>query len=189
MDSDADPISGRTEPTLLTTGEVDLSWDAGIYGIPNLTIVKESNTSIDTPDGKIIYTIRYANNGIGQANDVVITESIPQYTRYVPEESSPFQCENNSTAPGTSCNYLVGTIPPQTSGTLELVFVVVADTVIPDEVMTINNAVSIDDSIVGGTAIDTSIVQIDRPTPIETVDEPDFKLPKAIFIPLIHSVR
>lgn len=185
-DSDVDIVSGRTEVTLLATGEVDMSWDAGIVGIPQLTIEKNVDKTVVQPGGKIVYRITYANTGVGQANNVIITENIPLYTRLLPDESSAFVCANGSDAGGTLCTFDAGMIPAQGGGDLELVFVVVADTVIPENVRVIENIVSIDDGGPAGLQVDGVSVQISRPTAGEIIDEPGESFETTLYLPMIQ---
>jgi hypothetical protein len=65
VDSDADPVTGATACTSLDSGETDLTWDAGIYQIPQ--------------DG-CTHTIGYwkTHAGIGPQDDVV-TPLLPQW--------------------------------------------------------------------------------------------------------------
>jgi len=53
LDSDADPATGRTAATTLTSGEIDLGWDAGLYIlVPDIHLEKSTNgMDADLPAG------------------------------------------------------------------------------------------------------------------------------------------
>ncbi|MEZ4657155.1 MAG: SdrD B-like domain-containing protein [Caldilineaceae bacterium] len=144
LDSDADTVSGRTATTTLDSGENDMSWDAGIQPLPRLAINKVSHPSTVQPGDLITYTFRYTNTGPGDAYDVVVTETVPEHTTFDPAHSSPsWQCEGNQTAAGTKCTYEIGFLPAGASGGDEMVFAVVVDRPLPQEVDRVVNSVVI----------------------------------------------
>ncbi len=91
IDSDADETTGKTVCTDLVAGEVDLTWDAGIYAEHandfDLSIVKTaSNTNPD--DGAIItYTITVTNNGSVDGTEITVSDVLPAGLIY--QSSSP----------------------------------------------------------------------------------------------------
>jgi uncharacterized repeat protein (TIGR01451 family) len=50
---------------------------------PNMTVGKDDGTTTYYPGGVLEYTITYANTGTGPALDVVLTDRLPPYTRYL----------------------------------------------------------------------------------------------------------
>lgn len=144
VDSDADPVTGQTETTTLESGENDMSWDAGIYPLPELAIIKFDNVDVVQPGDLITYTFLYSNTGLGDAYGVVITEVVPEHTTFDPLQSSPeWQCEGGQTAAGTVCTYAVGLLPAGASGGQDLIFAVLVDRPLPQEVTNVANSVVI----------------------------------------------
>ncbi|MEZ4710896.1 MAG: SdrD B-like domain-containing protein [Caldilineaceae bacterium] len=142
-DSDANPQTGRTVTFELHSGEYADQWDAGIYAPPILHVAKQIESALAYPDALLTYTIVYSNSGMGIATGVVITETVPQYTTFVPEESSVgWQCAGNRTAAGTVCAFEVGTIPAGT-GKSDLLFVVRVDAILPATDIQLSNRVLI----------------------------------------------
>ncbi|MCB9147963.1 MAG: DUF11 domain-containing protein [Caldilineaceae bacterium] len=143
VDSDANPQSGRTVTFPLHSGEYADQWDAGIYAPPIIHVSKQIESNLAYPDALLTYTIVYSNSGMGVATGVVITETVPQYTTFVPEESSVgWRCDDNRTAAGTACFFEVGKILPGEEKH-DLIFTVRVDAVLPTTDIQLSNRVLI----------------------------------------------
>jgi len=83
-----------------------------ITGEPNLVIMKTSNIREKgrayrvSPNELITYNITYANIGLRDATNTMITETVPEYTTYVAGASSQWSCADGSPA-GTVCTIMV----------------------------------------------------------------------------------
>jgi uncharacterized repeat protein (TIGR01451 family) len=76
-DSDANPSTGRTEQTTLDAGEDDLTWDAGIYKVADLSLTKEVNATTVYAGDTVRFTITVHNDGPSDATGVVATDVVP----------------------------------------------------------------------------------------------------------------
>ncbi len=92
LDSDADPIDGRTATTTLSSGETDLSWDAGLcILVPAILLEKSTNgEDADLPTGPSIavgsavtWTYLVTNPGDVALSHIIVTDSqvgvVPAY--------------------------------------------------------------------------------------------------------------
>ena len=173
IDSDADPATGRTVPITLTAG-ADLSWDAGIYAQPDLQIKKLDGGIRPQPGDSINYTITYSNTGVGDANGVIVIETIPEHTTFDPANSDPgWDCTADPTAPGVACTYDLGIVPAGTVNTVGLKFTVVIDKPLPQDVKVIANEVVITHTPDGpsGKKSSSVITQL-APSALDTTPEP-----------------
>lgn len=177
-DSDVNPQTGRTGVFVVESGDNATQWDAGIYAPAILNVSKSVESNLAFPDALLVYTIVYSNSGMGVATGVVITETVPEYTTFVPEESSAgWQCGGNRTAAGTVCTFDVGTVPAGT-GKSDLIFAVRVDATLPTTDVRINNRVLIAGSEnPGGPAGQSAfelITQVVTPQALEEGAEPPF---------------
>ena len=185
-DSDADPDTGCTVMTELVAGENDLSWDAGIYGVPNLAVDKTPNIQLAQPGSVIVYAISYSNNGQVDATDVVIHETVPASTVFLPENSSAgWVCENGAVTAGTKCTYAIGDLPAGGASTEQLSFVVLIDSFLSTEITSVDNVILISGGGgIQGQAPKEVKVPLSKPTSIDENGEP---LNNRIFIPLVQT--
>ncbi|MEZ4713473.1 MAG: SdrD B-like domain-containing protein [Caldilineaceae bacterium] len=185
-DSDVDPSTGCTVVTELVAGENDLSWDAGMFGAPNLVVDKVPNTQLAQPGSVIVYAISYSNEGGADAADVVIHETVPANTTFLPENSSAgWVCENGAVTAGTKCAYAIGDLAAGNASTGQLSFVVMINSFLSPEVTSIDNVILIagGDGIQGQSPKEVK-VPLSKPTSIDEGGEP---LNKRIFMPLIQT--
>ncbi len=80
-DSDADETTGKTECTELSAGEVDLSWDAGIYikhvNDFDLGIKKEVDNTNPNDGDLVTYKITVTNNSSTDGTGIVVSDVLP----------------------------------------------------------------------------------------------------------------
>ena len=194
-DSDANPTTGRAVVTELVAGENDISWDAGIYTPPLLSVTKNAIQASIQPGAQISYTMTYENAGLTTAMDVVITEVVPEHTTWDPQNSSSgWNCQGNQVTAGTICTYIVGDIPAQTRGSLTLTFVVKTNQFLPESVSAIQNEAFISGDggnlpVIVGQSSGVITVPIKPPTALDATNEPDTgKLIRPlIFVPFVVS--
>jgi len=101
------------------------------YGVELVITKADSPTSIvpstPTTPSVLRYTISYSNTGNLDATNVVITETVPQYTTFNKLTSTGgdtlpptgWSCADGAAA-GTSCKFIFATLPAGASGTLKL---------------------------------------------------------------------
>ena len=128
VDSDVDPLTGRSDPIQLEPGDADFSWDAGLVRSGQLILEKSDGGARVGPGDSIAYTLAYANVGNDIAADVRITETVPLQSRFDAGRSTEgWSCADGSGA-GTICEFALGDLPAASTGVV--VFgVVVADVV------------------------------------------------------------
>ena len=84
-------------------------------------VIQDVDSSYTISTGDIItYTITFQNSGKGVANDVVFTDTIPNFTNYVNGSATTTKGEIVSTSPIVRIN--VGTIAPNKSETVTITF-------------------------------------------------------------------
>lgn len=115
-DSDADPVTGKTDCTALAPGETDITWDAGIYlpvQAPCLEMTKTANKTTVAPYEPVTYTYLVHNCGNTTLTNIVVTD-------------------DNGTPKTASDDFTVGTIAslaPGASATLTAQVIPVVSTV------------------------------------------------------------
>lgn len=116
-----------------------------IIDAPNPRISKSSGLYV-APGGIITWTLYFTNTGTVTATSVVLTETVPNNTRYAAAASSPFvwSCADGSVA-GTICTLNVGDLPPL-GGAGSAIFAVQVDNPLLASVITINNTVRLGDA-------------------------------------------
>ncbi|GBF79047.1 Ser-Asp rich fibrinogen-binding, bone sialoprotein-binding protein [Aphanothece sacrum FPU1] len=78
LDSDANISTGKTQIVTLSSGENNLTLDAGIYkNAGDLSITKTDGLTTVTPGQKITYTIVAQNNGLITATNALVTDIMP----------------------------------------------------------------------------------------------------------------
>lgn len=193
VDSDLDELTGRTNIIQLDAGESDLTLDAGIWAPPLLEVDKTANVAVARPGDIITYTITYANDGSGDATGVVIVESVPEFTLFLPEASAPeWVCEDGQFSAGTICQLMVGDLPAGERNDEGVIFAVQIISTIPDDVDSILNQLVISDDGLNGTApgiapVVDVVVELAAPTGVETGPDPETGLQQQenVFLPLI----
>jgi uncharacterized repeat protein (TIGR01451 family) len=112
---------------------------------PTLTIIKAVDKDAAAPGDQLVYTLSYANNGNADANDVVITDPLPDKTTFVSVDSTPpIAC----TAPDPGATGTVScAIPTLAAGATGTVTITVGlDAVFPSGTTEITNVAVINDT-------------------------------------------
>ena len=76
---------------------------------PDLGLTKSDGEATTRAGQTVIYTLRYRNVGNQTATGVVLTETVPQHSRFAPAGSAPWVCEAGG-GPGSLCRLAVGTV-------------------------------------------------------------------------------
>ncbi len=84
---------------------------------PQLDLGKDDGGIFVVPGQSFAYTLSYANNGNQDANQVVLTETVPDFTTFSASSSLPSVWNCSGTLPGSTCTTDIGTLPAGTSGT------------------------------------------------------------------------
>ncbi|CAN5862804.1 hypothetical protein BH10CHL1_BH10CHL1_15890 [soil metagenome] len=193
LDSDAGQ-NGRSSVVQLAQGENNLTIDAGIFGPPNLSILKSDNRNgvQVAPGESLIYTFVYSNTGLSDATGVILTEVVPQLTTFEAAKSSVgWKCANDSIAAGTICTFDVGTVAAKSTVNSPIKFAVKVDSALPNTAKQIANLVTITDDGTHGTPTtgnNTSTVTtgLTNPTSLDPSPEPGVTK-NPIFLPLIQN--
>jgi uncharacterized repeat protein (TIGR01451 family) len=193
LDSDANPETGQTGSTgFLPSGEKDLTLDMGLAA-PNLELNKTANSTQIQLGGVVLYTLAYRNSGYGMAQEVVIRETVPNYTTYVAAESSAGWSCADGAGSGAICTFRVGSVARGEQGSV--IFALrVATAVDPNEVQIRNVANIINGNGEPEDAIDNNESEADvivtLPTALEPVDEPTSDGPAAnqifLYLPAVQ---
>jgi len=127
----------------LTPGDNTDSDNTPITASPDLQVSKDDGGVTVQPGDVISYTINYANVGDQDATSVVINETVPANSTFVPGSSSgSWVCLPDNNA-GSSCTVSLAILAAGDNGTLT--FAVQVDNPLAAGVTAINNAVSIND--------------------------------------------
>jgi uncharacterized repeat protein (TIGR01451 family) len=100
---------------------------------PAMTIIKSASVSKADPGDTIIYTIQWWNNGNGDAKNVVITDTLPNYVTLV--DTTP----DADTVVGRTLTWNLGTVGGNTDGTI--IIEVTVDPGTPDGTLLTNGVV------------------------------------------------
>jgi len=129
--------------------------DVTINGI-NLAIAKDDQVVNTLPGQIIIYDIDYSNTGNASANNIVITETVPEYTTFSSASSSVgWSCVDGSIA-GTVCTYEVPQILALGLGTVDFAVTVLPLADIGRSITQIINSLSIASATSDGIDADLS---------------------------------
>jgi uncharacterized repeat protein (TIGR01451 family)/fimbrial isopeptide formation D2 family protein len=109
---------------------------------PVMRVTKTPALPVTTPGALVSYTVTYGNAGDQDATGVVLTETVPDFTRFEAAASDPRWSCADGAGPGTPCELAVGAL---TVGTGSAVFAVRVDDVVPGGVDEISNTVDITD--------------------------------------------
>src|SRR6185436_10095225 len=131
-----------------------------VAAAPDLRISKSDGGISPMPGGIITYTLNYTNTGTQAATGVVITETVPNNTRYNATASLPtvWSCPNGSLA-GTLCTTNIPGSVAGGGGSGSVRFAVRVDNPLPPSVTSIVNTANIGDDGTNGP----------DPTPINNV--------------------
>jgi uncharacterized repeat protein (TIGR01451 family) len=125
------------------TGDIDDPTVVTVVADPVMAIDKDDQVALTLPGALISYALQVDNTGDQDATGVVVTETIPVYTRFDSAASSPgWTCPNGSRFPLT-CQYAIGALAGQAAETIT--FSVRVDATVPAGVEQIENAVSVTD--------------------------------------------
>ena len=120
-----------------------------VTAVPDLSIVKTSQSPVVSAGSTILYDVVYANIGTQDATGVVITETVPNYTTFDAASSSAgWSCFPNGNA-GSTCTYNVGALTV-ISGSHNIIFAVVVDSPLAASVNSIENTINISDDGTNG---------------------------------------
>lgn len=127
----------------LTPGDNTDSDNTPITAAPDLQVSKDDGGVTVQPGDVISYTINYANVGNQDATGVVITETVPVNSTFVPGSSSgSWVCLPGNNA-GSTCTVSLASLAAGDNGSL--IFAVQVDNPLAAGVTAINNAVGIND--------------------------------------------
>jgi len=124
LDSDADVVSGGTEPYNVVSGGTEPRVDAGLFILPQLSIDKRVTTpdgggsgTVVRPGDELVYTLIAKNTGSTVATGVVVTDPIDSpVVQYVAGSAVP----TPSRSVGNKLIWEIGTLNP--GQTKEIVF-------------------------------------------------------------------
>ncbi len=116
-----DDHSNGDDPTPSDNSDDDTT---PITANPELSVVKDDSVTDTAPGSTLTYTINYSNYGNQTADNVVLTEAIPDHTLFTTTGSTPgWSCSV------TTCTLNVGSLAPGDSGSAT--FVVIVDNPVP----------------------------------------------------------
>jgi uncharacterized repeat protein (TIGR01451 family) len=172
--NDVNPTTGQTPIVTLLPGERNTKVDAGFVPSAVLVVSKEAAALPIQPGAYFTYTINYANQGIVDAVSVVITETVPNFTTFQPQRSTPgWVCRNNAVIAGTPCVFAVGRLGANSAkGALLFVVRVNSPLNVPDDGVVIFNQLQVTP---GGTTTKTCCLIstiVEKPTASEESAEP-----------------
>jgi LPXTG-site transpeptidase (sortase) family protein len=142
---------------------------------PDMRLSKDDGGVSASGGEQIVYTLTFVNDGNGLAQGVVLTETVPAHTTFVPGSETPdWTCTAGGGA-GDSCTLVVGDVPAGASGSRS--FTVRVVTPLPAGVEEVENTASVSHDPVSGLEpspennVDTDV------TPLS--DAPDLTLEKS----------
>jgi len=103
-DSDVDPITGQTPVISLQSGDLYLNWDAGLYPLSNIRVVKVASTAVAKPLEEVAFTIKVTNIGNAELNPVKVVDLLPSDMKYV-ASNAQFPAEVVKNSNGTTTIY------------------------------------------------------------------------------------
>lgn len=138
------------------------------------------------PGDLITYTLTYSNIGLIAAEQVVITETVPLNTLFLPTRSSAgWSCPLGVEA-GSRCQLLLGSVAPRATGHVYYVVQV-------DRDLTANRPIT-NEAVIGSITVereqrrennwDSVTLWVSSPSALEEEDEPSRRVHQ-IFVPLI----
>ncbi|MDQ6976603.1 MAG: hypothetical protein Q9M75_00665, partial [Ghiorsea sp.] len=97
-------VSGQTFPNPGPTAPVTI-----VPPTPALLVLKSANAATAAPGATIVYTVNVVNTGTGQANTVVVTDAMSQYTKLALTPFAPANTTMFSFVDGANPSGLLGT--------------------------------------------------------------------------------
>lgn len=163
-----DGLNGADEDPSDNSGDDDTPIDAA----PDLSITKSDGDAETAPNGSVVYTLDFANNGNQGATGVVVTEQLPAGTSFDAANSSAGWIE---TAPGSGVfANIIGAMPVGATGSLD--FAVIVDATVDAGLHALQNTATINDDGTNGPDLDPSDNTGTDDTPVDAV--PDLTVSK-----------
>ena len=131
------PGIGITETNPLNNEATDTDTQ---NSISDLGIEKSVSETEFLPGGTVTYQLQITNYGPSDANNVVVTETVPDHTIFVP--TAGWTCDPVSGLAGATCTNNVGDLDANESVSVQ--FVVTIENPIPADVTEFTNNVSVD---------------------------------------------
>ncbi len=145
-----------------------------LVALPDLMISKTDNVTNTTPGSMLGYVITYRNIGDQNSTGVVITETVPPNTTFVPASSTAGWVFTSTTA-GATITFPVGNLAAQAPAQTVNFVLQVANTVPASATQIINTATIADD---GNNGIDPNLAN-NTTTDTDTLDaQPDLTISK-----------
>jgi uncharacterized repeat protein (TIGR01451 family) len=143
----ADDGTHGTDPTPANNVGSDTT---PVSAAPDLSITKDDGGVTVVPGGSVTYTLTYSNSGSIGATGVVITETVPANTTFIPGSSTAgWSCTPDNTA-GSTCTLLIGALAAG-SGNQTATFAVTVANPLSASVTQISNTTTIADDGTNGT--------------------------------------
>jgi uncharacterized repeat protein (TIGR01451 family)/MYXO-CTERM domain-containing protein len=165
----ADDGANGADPDLSNNTHTETTPVAGPGAAPDLAVVKDDGGTTAQPGDIVLYGLGFENLGRRGASGVLVTETVPQHTRFEAGASDPGWSCADGDPPGTSCTRAVGTLETGDSGTA--FFAVRLDDPLATDVVEITNTASVSDDGTNGADPDLANNQASDTTPV--VHPPD----------------
>lgn len=130
-----------------------------------LTLTLSDGDDVAQPGALLTYTVAYANNGLFDTPNVLLTTKVPEHTTYA---GNNWSCSPNGLA-GSTCTHSVGKVNKNSSGQVN--FVVRVNPTVPAGITELNNRAAIGTTLVAEVEADT------EKTPLDAA--PDLQLTKS----------
>ncbi|AQQ68885.1 hypothetical protein Mag101_15525 [Microbulbifer agarilyticus] len=147
----------------------DLTTESALIVAIDLAVTKDDGGISAEPGDTVIYTINYENKGTADASGVVITDTLPNFVTFDPNNSTPGWVLNGNTVEFDAGNVVAGE-----SFTIQLA--VIVDEPVPAGLEEILNSIEITDDGTNGTELDDTNNQDEDTTPI--IAAPDYVIDK-----------
>ncbi len=125
------------------TSAIDDATVVPLVADPLMVVQKTDNAVLTQPGNLVVYDIDYGNGGDQDATGVVVTETVPDYTRFAAASSSAGWSCSDDAAAGTVCRNPVGQLAGGSSGLLQ--FAVQIDSAVAAGVDRIRNTVTLEE--------------------------------------------
>ena len=136
-------IGAVAAPKMLVAGQPVVGLDFG-FAVLDLSVNKNTQ-GIEAATSSILpYSIAYANNSLVDAQAVLVTETVPQNSTFLPESSHPGWVCSDGNGAGSRCALSLGGMVAKAKGTVT--FTVRVNDAMPAHVNTITNTVQIADT-------------------------------------------